>query len=75
MDVIGNAYTATTLQPEKGGTYSAKVSKPATGYTAWFIELTFPGNFKLTTEVSISPDTLPHRWSEAAAKYPATPPH
>ena len=75
VDVIGNAYTATTLQPEKGGTYSAKVSKPATGYTAWFIELTFPGNFKLTTEVSISPDTLPHRWSEAAAKYPATSPH
>lgn len=74
VDVIGNAYTATPLQPEKNGTYSATVLKPTSGYTAWFIELTFPGNFKLTTEVSISPDTLPHQWGEAAAKYPATSP-
>ena len=70
VDVIGNAYTATPVQPQKNGTYSANVAKPKTGYTAWFIELTFPGNFKLTTEVSVTPDTLPHQWSEAAAKYP-----
>lgn len=70
VDVIGNAYTATPVQPQKNGTYSANVPKPKTGYTAWFLELTFPGNFKLTTEVSVTPDTLPHQWSEAAAKYP-----
>ena len=72
VDEIGNAYTATTLQTQKSGSYKANVSKPQSGFTAWFIELTFPGNFKLTTEVSVTPDTLPHNWSEAAAKYAAT---
>ncbi len=72
VDVIGNAYTATSLAASKNGTYSANVTKPATGFTVWFIELTFSGDFKLTTEVSISPDVLPHQWSEAAAKYRRT---
>ena len=72
VDEIGNAYTATTLQTQKSGSYKANVSKPQSGFTAWFIELTFPCNFKLTTEVSVTPDTLPHNWSEAAAKYAAT---
>ena len=61
VDVIGSAYTATSLAASKNGTYSANVTKPATGFTAWFIELTFSGDFKLTTEVSISPDMLPHQ--------------
>ena len=72
VDAIGNAFTATTLQPQKDGSYKAAPPKPQTGFTAYFVELTFPGNFKLTTEVGIVPNTLPHRWSEAAAKYQAT---
>ena len=69
VDAIGNAYKPTLLKP---GNYKVKPAKPATGYTAYFIEFTFPGNWKLTTEIAITPNTLPHKWSEATAKYKDT---
>ena len=72
LDTLGPAYTATPLRPNANGDYTATVNRPATGYTAYFVELTFPGNFKFTTEISILPDTVPHSWNEAAAKYAAT---
>lgn len=72
VDAIGNAYTATPLRADRRGRYTASTPRPARGYTAYFIELTFPGNFKLTSEVTIVPDTRPHEWREAAAKYAAT---
>ncbi len=72
VDAIGNAYTATDLKPGKRGAYTVPPPAPAAGFTAWFVELTFPGNWKLTTEIRITPDTLPHQWSEAAAKYAHT---
>ncbi len=74
LDVIGKAYQATELKPEKNGTYVARVAKPAAGYTAFFVELTYPGTGKvplqLTTEVSVVPDVLPFQWEDAAKKYP-----
>lgn len=73
VDTIGNAYTSTILLPGSDGVYTGKVAKPAKGYTAFFVEVTFPGPgkypFKFTTGVSVVPDVLPHQWSEAAAKY------
>jgi hypothetical protein len=46
-----------------GGVYSAKVPPPATGWTAYFIELEYSTNapqpLKLTTQVYVTPDTLP----------------
>jgi PhoPQ-activated pathogenicity-related protein len=76
VDTIGKAYTATTLSPSGKGEYVAKVAKPAKGFTAYFIELTFPGPgrtpLKLTTEVSVTPDVLPFRWEDAAKKYAGT---
>ena len=49
-------------------------AKPAAGYTAFFVELTYPGTgkvpLKLTTEVSVVPDVLPFKWEDAAKKYP-----
>jgi PhoPQ-activated pathogenicity-related protein len=75
VDAIGNAYTATILQPTKSGHYQARPTKPQTGFTAYFIELTFRNNWKLTTEIAVTPDTLPHHWSEAAAKYASTKPN
>jgi PhoPQ-activated pathogenicity-related protein len=56
----------------------AKVEKPAQGYTAFFVELTydsgFSAPFKFSTEVGVVPDVLPFKWADAAAKYADTAP-
>jgi PhoPQ-activated pathogenicity-related protein len=76
LDVIGKAYTSTPLQAEKNGSYVGRVAKPASGYTAFFVELVYDSGgkypFKFTTEVSVVPDVLPHQWEEAAKKYANT---
>jgi PhoPQ-activated pathogenicity-related protein len=73
VDTIGNAYQASVLTPEKDGTYVGKVAKPEKGFTAFFVELTYPGPgpypFKFTTEVSVVPDILPFKWEQAKEKY------
>jgi PhoPQ-activated pathogenicity-related protein len=65
---IGPAYTKSRLEPAEGNTYLARVPKPATGWTAFFVELVYrsggPVPFKFTTQVSIVPDVLPHRIEE-----------
>lgn len=69
---IGPAYTSTLLQEQKGGLYIGKIEKPAKGWTAYFVELTYPSGgkypLKFTTAVRINPDTLPF-----AAPKPAPP--
>jgi PhoPQ-activated pathogenicity-related protein len=69
VDSIGKAFTSTPLQPGADGTYIADAPKPAAGYTAYFVELTYPSGtkypFKFTTEVYVKPDTLPYRWEDA----------
>jgi PhoPQ-activated pathogenicity-related protein len=70
VDIIGaQAFTSTVLQPQKDGTYLADVPKPAAGFTAYFVELTYPSGtkfpFKFTTEVYVKPDVLPYRWEDA----------
>jgi PhoPQ-activated pathogenicity-related protein len=73
LDTIGPAYRGTILSPQKNGSYVGRVSRPAQGWTAYFVELTFPSGgkypFKFTTGVRITPDTLPsapYRPSQAA---------
>jgi PhoPQ-activated pathogenicity-related protein len=60
---IGPAYKSTVLTEQKDGVYIATVEKPPTGYTAYFVELTFPGgtkySMKFSTAVRVNPDTLP----------------
>ncbi|HWZ30798.1 MAG TPA: PhoPQ-activated pathogenicity-related family protein [Bryobacteraceae bacterium] len=60
---IGPAYKSTTLEEQKDGIYVGKVDKPEKGWTAYFIELTFPSGgkypFKFSTAVRVNPDTLP----------------
>jgi PhoPQ-activated pathogenicity-related protein len=60
---IGPAYQSSDLQDQGGGTYVAKVRAPEKGYTAYFVELTYPSGgkypFKLTTAVRVNPDTEP----------------
>ncbi|MDB5453682.1 MAG: PhoPQ-activated pathogenicity-related protein [Caulobacteraceae bacterium] len=75
-DVIGNAYKPTPLTLGKDGTYTVRVPNPAKGYSAFFVELTYDIGakhpIKYTSEVSVVPDVLPHKWSAAAAKYADT---
>jgi PhoPQ-activated pathogenicity-related protein len=77
LDVIGPAYASTVLQPRPDGTYVADAPRPASGFTAYFVEMTFdsggPFPFKFTTEVAVTPDTLPFQWEDAAKRYPRRP--
>jgi PhoPQ-activated pathogenicity-related protein len=76
LDVIGPAYRSTVLTAQPDGSYVAQVANPAEGFTAYFVELTWDSGgkypHKYTTEVQITPDVLPFRWEDAAAKYPQT---
>ncbi|MBZ5604822.1 MAG: PhoPQ-activated pathogenicity-related family protein [Acidobacteriia bacterium] len=60
---IGPAYKSTVLDEQKDGIYIGKPVKPEKGWTAYFIELTFPNGgkypFKFSTAVRVNPDTLP----------------
>ncbi|HET6574920.1 MAG TPA: PhoPQ-activated pathogenicity-related family protein [Fimbriiglobus sp.] len=66
---IGRAYKKSRLDPAEGGVYVARVPKPASGWTAFFVELVFDCGgkepLKFTTQVSIVPDVLPHKIEEA----------
>jgi PhoPQ-activated pathogenicity-related protein len=69
LEAIGPAYKQSRLDPGDGGVYVAKVPRPETGWTAFFVELVFDAGgkvpFKFTTQVSIVPDVLPHKIEEA----------
>lgn len=69
VDTIGKAFASTLLAPRADGTYVGAVPKPARGYTAYFVELTYPSGgkypLKFTTEVQVIPDVLPYRWKDA----------
>jgi len=64
LDVVGPAYASTPLVPTGPNTWIARVPAPAKGWTAFFVELTYPtgGRYplKFTTAVRVVPDTLPH---------------
>lgn len=61
---IGKTYRSQTLKDEGGGTFVGKVDLPESGWTAFFVELTFDVGqsfpLKLSTAVRILPDTLPY---------------
>lgn len=63
VEAIGKAYQSSSLLAESPGVYVARVPKAAKGWTAFFVELTFPGPgrypFKLTTAVRVLPDVEP----------------
>lgn len=63
---IGPAWKGSALKPESRGDYVAKVEKPAKGWTAYFVELTFTNGteqpFKFTTDVHVIPDVLPYKY-------------
>lgn len=62
-DVIGAAYRSTPLQPSGPNTWVARVQKPPAGWTAFFVELSYPSGskypLKVTSGIRVVPDTLP----------------
>ena len=61
---IGDAYMSHVLEAGDGGVYVGNVPKPPKGWTAYFVELTYPSfggiPLKFTTGVRVVPDTLPY---------------
>jgi PhoPQ-activated pathogenicity-related protein len=66
METLGPRYESTELADSGGGVYVAKVPAPAKGWTAFFVELTYPSGcqapFKFTTQVCVVPDVLPYKF-------------
>lgn len=65
LDVIGKAFQPATLTETRPGVYVAKVPKPEKGWTAFFVELTYPSGIafplKVTTGVRVVPDVYPFK--------------
>jgi PhoPQ-activated pathogenicity-related protein len=71
---IGPAYKSSDVAEQGSGVYVAKIVRPAKGWTASFVELTFPSGgkypFKFTTAVRVTPDTLPYPLPKSSGKLP-----
>jgi len=71
LETIGSAWSSTKLQDSGNGVYIGTVNAPAQGWTAFAVELTFPGSTLIptplesdqifTTDVRITPAILPYR--------------
>ena len=66
ITTIGPKWKDTTLEDKGNGEYSARVTPPKKGFTAYMIELTFPSDlvlapYKFTTGVKVVPDVLPFK--------------
>jgi PhoPQ-activated pathogenicity-related protein len=70
VDSIGEAaFESIPLLRRDDGTWVADVAPPASGFTAFFVELVYDSAcrypFKFTTEVYVTPDVLPYAWADA----------
>ena len=63
LEAAGPVYHSVPMEETSPGVYTAKVPAPDAGWTAYFAELTFEVGaatpLKLTTDVRVTPDTLP----------------
>jgi PhoPQ-activated pathogenicity-related protein len=63
VETEGRRYASNSIAADQDGLYRAKVNAPVTGWTAYFMEFTFDVGaatpLKLTTPVTVTPDTLP----------------
>lgn len=66
LETLGPKWTDSPLTDQGGGVFVATVPKPAKGWTAFFVELTFPSEgvapFKFTTQVRVVPDVTLHKF-------------
>ena len=60
LETLGPAWRDTPLEPRPEGDYVASVAAPPAGWTAFFVELTYPRGdgppLKMTTSVRVLPD-------------------
>ena len=77
LESLGKAWTSTELTREADGSWIGRVARPAKGWTAYFVELTFPSTsanpFIFTNVPRVFPDVLPHQWVERKPPVTATP--
>jgi len=63
LEVAGPLYHSVPMEESAPGVYTAQVPAPDAGWSAYFAELTYdvgaPTPLKLTTDVRVTPDTLP----------------
>ncbi len=63
LESIGPAWKSAPVQPDDNGIYRVTMPAPGSGWTAFFLELTYPGPLDLplvfTTEVVVTPDVYP----------------
>ena len=68
---IGKAWTSTPVEGNNG-VYAASLPKPSEGWTAFFLELTYPSGgkypFKFTTDVVVTPNRYAFGPPKPAAK-------
>ncbi len=75
LEEIGSVWTSQTLRPQADGTYLGSVQRPATGWTAFLIEVTFDTAGVIepdqvySTAVQIIPDTLPFAGTACGGNY------
>ena len=66
LETFGPQWESSSLKASEEGRYVASVTKPPKGWTAYFVELTFPSGtqlpYKFTTQVCVSPDVLPYKF-------------
>jgi PhoPQ-activated pathogenicity-related protein len=69
VEVIGRSWTSQSINRTADGQYAISMDAPAEGYTAYFVEATFPGGgtypITLTSGVVVVPDTYPYPPFEA----------
>lgn len=63
LATFGPGYKSTDLNDQGGGVWVGRVPQPDKGWTAYFVEMTYPGPgkypLKFTSGVRVSPDTEP----------------
>ena len=71
VDTIGRAWTSSAVEAGDEGQWVGSVDAPAAGWSAFFLEFTFPGPgeapFKFSTEIEVTPESLPFGWPPEAA--------
>ena len=68
LEAVGKIWTSSELARESDRSWIGRVARPEKGWTAYFVELTFPGPgsapFTFTTVPRVFPDVFPHTWVE-----------
>jgi PhoPQ-activated pathogenicity-related protein len=74
IETFGPKWQSASLSDQGNGVFVGKPATPAKGWTAFFVELTFPSGceapFKFTTQVRVLPDTLPYKFVSAGPPKP-----